>query len=67
MYTVQLHSSCTFTCFKSKHFCSSCRIAKPSKKIDVTQFTQLRKRQNQADEIIIPLRDKDIDHPPNTV
>ena len=64
MYTVQLHSKCTFTCFKKKLFCASCRMAKPSPQVYHTKFSQLRTRKNQLDDIIIPLRDSNIDSPP---
>ena len=64
MYRVQLHSKCTFTCFKSKIFCCSCRLAKPSAQIEATKFSQLRTRKNKLDEIIKPMRDSCIDPPP---
>ena len=64
MYRVQYHGRCSFTCFKSKGFTDRCRLAKPSEEFTKTVFHSLRQNRGISGEILIPIRDTNIDCPP---
>jgi len=64
MYRVQYHGKCSFTCFKSKGFTDRCRFVKPSEQFPKTVFHSLRQNRGVSGEILIPIRDTNIDFPP---
>ena len=64
MYRVQYHGKCSFTCFKSQGYSDRCRLAKPSKKSLKTIILSLRKNRALSGDILIPIRDRIIDPPP---
>ena len=64
MYRVQYHGRCSFTCFKSKGFIDRCRLAKPSEECPKTTVVTLRKNRAITGEILMPLKDPEIDPPP---
>ena len=64
MYRCQNHSKCSFTCFKKKEYEAHCRMCKPTKPFPKTVIHTLRERRAENGEILIPLRDTQIDAPP---
>ena len=63
MYRVQYHGKCSYTCFKGKQFADRCRLAKPSKQCAKTVPLILRENRSPSGEILIPIKDRNIDPP----
>ena len=63
MFRSQLHKRCTFTCFKNKVGKQKCRLGLPKAKMPSTKFSKLIPQRNLNGDLIIPLRDENIDPP----
>ena len=63
MLRCQLHERCSFTCFKSKGSKQQCRLGLPKAKMPSTKFSKLIPQRNLNGDLIIPLRDENIDPP----
>ena len=63
MFRCQLHDRCSFTCFKGKVRRQKCRLGKPQRKTPETKFSKLIPQRNLDGNMIIPLRDENIDAP----
>ena len=64
MFRCQLHDKCSFTCFKGKSAKKKFRLGKPSAKSPCTKFSVLKPQRNAAGELVIPLKDENINAPP---
>ena len=65
MNRYQLHSRCSFTCFKGRSRTQRCRLALPSAPSDCLRLFQLRGISNSNGEMMMPRKDPDIDPPPH--
>ena len=63
MLRCQLHERCTFTCFKNRVGKQKCRLGLPKAKMPSTKFSKLIPQRNLNGDLIIPLRDENIDPP----
>ena len=64
MFRCQLHDKCSFTCFKGKSAKKNCRLGRPAAKCPCTKFFTLRPQRNADGVLVIPLKDENIDSPP---
>ena len=64
MLRCQLHDRCTFTCFKRKGGRQKCGLGYPKAKMPSTKFSKLVPQRNSDGDLIMPLRDENIDPPP---
>ena len=64
MFRCQLHDKCSFTCFKGKSAKKNCRLGRPAAKCPCTKFFTLRPQRNADGVLVTPLKDENIDAPP---
>ena len=54
MYRCQLHSRCSFTCFKGSFSTQSCRLALPTGFSEYLRMLQLREERDEKGKMLMP-------------